>query len=161
MRKKNCSKIVAAFILGTILEVIAVNEVKKKRLAGLRKERDKFSDFYQLGSHWLEIKNLGKSTASYFKEMNYKKIAIYGMGEFANRLSEDLAKSGVEVAYGIDRDVCNAPVRIEAVYTLEDELPMVDAIVVTPFYAMEDIQKALKTKIDCPVISLEEVVWSV
>ena len=51
--------------------------------------------------------------------------------------------------------------RIEDIYFPEDELPKVDAIVVTPYSAMESIKAMLKNKVDCPIISLEEVVWSV
>lgn len=161
MRKNNVLIVGFAFVLGTVLGMSIINELKKKQLMESRRTTDKFSDFYQLLSHWLEVKNLGGSTAAYFEEMGYRKIAIYGMGELANRLSEDLGKSGIVIAYGVDRNVCSTPARMEEVYTLEDELPEVDAMIVTPFYAMGDIQNVLKTKIDCPIISLEEVVWSV
>jgi len=161
MKKKSALEIAAVFALGMVFGMTVTNELKKKRLEEQRKAADKFSDFYQLLSHWLEVKNLGGSTAAYFEEMGYRKIAIYGMGELANRLSEDLGKSGIVIAYGVDRNVCSTPARMEEVYTLEDELPEVDAMIVTPFYAMGDIQNVLKTKIDCPIISLEEVVWSV
>ena len=93
--------------------------------------------------------------------MNYKKIAIYGMGEFANRLMEELKNSDVEVVYGIDKDVCNSTSRVRNVYSLNDDLPQVDAIVVTPFYDMKSIKCDLKKKVDCPIVSLEEVIWSI
>lgn len=150
-----------AFAVGFVLGMVLVNRIRKKQLAEQRKVTDKFSDFYQLLSHWVEMKNLGGSTVTYFEEMNYRKIAIYGMGEIANRLSEELENSDIEVAYGIDREICSSPARIEEVYSVADELPGVDVIVVTPFYAMGAIKKALEEKVSCPIISIEEVVWSV
>lgn len=148
---------VTAIILGLTL----TNFKRKKALSSIRDEHDKFSDYYQLLSHWLESKNSGKSTVDYFEEKRYKHIAIYGMGDLANRLMEDLENSDIIVEYGIDRDACNAPARINEVYSPEDELPLVDAVVVTPFYAFDSVKNNLKSKTDCPVISLEEVVWSI
>lgn len=130
---------------------------KKKQL----EEKNKLLDNYYLLNHWLEIKNLGKSVSEYFEWMGYNKIAIYGMAELGNRLMEDLKGSSIEVVYGIDRDVSCAISRIGEMYNITDDLPDVDVIVVTPFYAYESIKSNLKKKVDCAIVSLEEVVWSV
>lgn len=124
-------------------------------------KEDKLLDYYELTLHWLEAKNFGGSAAEYFHYKNYKRIAIYGMGDLANRLIEDLENTDVEVIYGIDRDICTTPTRIAEVYTMEDTLSLVDVIVVTPFYAIEEIENSLKKKINCPIVSLEEVIWSI
>ena len=65
------------------------------------------------------------------------------------------------IDYGVDRDVSCTIARIENVYSLQEELPPAEVMVVTPYYAFESICNDLKEKIDCPVISLEEVIWSV
>lgn len=132
-----------------------------KRITALKSVNDKFSDNYQLLNHWLEIKNEGKNLARYFADMEYRRIAIYGMAELANRLSEELAGSGVEIVYGIDRDASCSISRIADVYSLQDPLPEVDVIIVTPYYAFETIKKDLEKKVKCPVVSIEEIVWSV
>ena len=36
-----------------------------------------------------------------------------------------------------------------------------DIVIVTPYYALEAIKKDLSGKVACPVVSIEEVVWSV
>lgn len=149
--------IIFLFIIIAIIEKI----IKLNKIDDLTRQWHKFSDFYQLASHWIEAKNYGKNSRTYFDEMNYKKIAIYGMGEFANRLMEELKNSDVEVVYGIDKDVCNSTSRVRNVYSLNDDLPQVDAIVVTPFYDMKSIKCDLKKKVDCPIVSLEEVIWSI
>ena len=134
----------------------------KKEKGALLSANNKLSDNYQLLNHWLEVKNEGKSLAGYFLEMGYSRIAIYGMAELANRLTEDLAGSGVEIVYGIDRDAGCSISRIAEVYSpQEDSLPEVDAVIVTPYYALEAIKKDLSGKVACPVVSIEEVVWSV
>lgn len=133
----------------------------RKKAFDLQWQVDKFIDHFQLLNHWLEIKNEGKSVASYFEEMGYKHIAIYGMAELGNRLCEDLSDSSIYIDYGIDRDVCCCIARIDKVYSPEDELARVDAIVVTPYSVFEEIKVNLEKKVQCPIISLEDVIWSV
>lgn len=134
---------------------------KKKEIYDLKKRVNVLSDHFQLLNHWLEIKNEGKSIASYFEKMGYNHIAIYGMAELANRLSEDLYGSSVDIDYGIDRDICCSIARIDEVYFPEDSLPNTGAIVVTPYSSFESIKKSLEVKVNCPIVSLEEVVWSI
>ena len=139
-----------------------VNRKHKKEKDALAAQATKFSDNYQLLNHWLEIRGEGKGLSCYFNAMGYKRIAIYGMAELANRLMEDLEGSGVEIAYGIDRDAGGSISRIAEVYSpQEKELPEADVVVVTPYYAMEAIKRDLEGKVGCPVVSIEEVVWSV
>ena len=134
----------------------------KKRDEMLRTENNKLLDNYQLLNHWLEIKNEGKSLRDYFVMMEFRRIAIYGMAELANRLTEELEGSGIEILYGIDRDAGCSISRIAEVYSpKEHKFPDVDAVIVTPCYAFESIQQDLAGKMDCPIISIEEVVWSV
>ena len=67
----------------------------------------------------------------------------------------------MKVSYGIDRDIAGTVCRIDEIYSLNDNLPAVDAIVVTPFYAFEAIKEQLEKKIDTGIISIEEVIWSI
>ena len=132
----------------------------QQKLTDYKREADKFKDNFQLLSHWLEVKNDGGSAEEYFREQGYGRIAIYGMGELANRLCEDLEDTDIEIVYGIDQDVCNTISRMDRVYSPDDNLEEVDAIIVTPFYAMDGIKSRLAEKVQCPIISLEEIVWS-
>lgn len=135
--------------------------VKEKQLQPIYSKEEHLLDQYHLLNHWLEIKNEGKSAADYFEFMGYHHIAIYGMAELANRLSEDLAESSVFIDYGIDRDVCCTMARIDKIYYPEEELPETDVVIVTPYQFFEDIRKKLEERLDCPVISIEDVIWSI
>lgn len=146
---------------GIISGIYFTKKWKDKKIYSMQDRIHVLSDHFQLLNHWLELKSEGKNTASYFEEMGYHHIAIYGMAELANRLSEDLKDTSVVIDYGIDRDVSCTIARIDAIYAPEDDLPKTDVIVVTPYSSFESIQEILKKKVDCPVISLEEVVWSV
>lgn len=144
-----------------IFGIRLLRQQDRQKISGLQDRVNVLSDHFQLLNHWLEIKAEGKQIASYFEEMGYFHIAIYGMAELANRLSEELEGSAVTVDYGIDKDVACTIARIDEIYSLEDELPGTDAVIVTPYSAFDEIKDILEKKVSCPVISLEEVIWSV
>ena len=151
----------AAATGGAILSFYEQWQREKRKADRLQDRINVLSDHFQLLNHWLEIRGEGKSTADYFQEMGYHHIAVYGMAELAIRLSEDLEGSLVHIDYGIDRDISCSQARISEVYSPEDNLPETDAIVVTPYAAFGEIRKVLEGKVNCPVVSLEEVVWSI
>ena len=138
-----------------------INSAQKIKNCNLKNRIEVLSDHFQLLNHWLEIKNEGKSVVTYFEEMGYRHIAIYGMAELANRLSEELSESSIHIDYGIDRDICCSIARIDKVYFPDDNLPEIDAIIVTPYSSFESIKTILAEKVNCPIISLEEVIWSI
>lgn len=148
----------AALTAGALMQSV---KNTKEDMTALKKASDKCTDNYNLLMHWLEIKNAGGSVASYFKDMGYKEVAVYGMWDLANRLIEDAESGGIRIVYGIDRDAACCISQLANVYSPEDELPEADVIVVTPFYAFDDIKNLLEKKVKCPIISLEDVVWSV
>ena len=150
-----------SIILGGLIIVCFIEKNKKEKIDGLKQRIEVLSDHFQLLNHWLEVKNEGKSIATYFEEMGYRHIAIYGMAELANRLSEELSESSVHIDYGIDRDICCSIARIDKVYFPDDNLPETDAIIVTPYSSFESIKTILAKKVNCPIISLEEVIWSI
>ena len=151
----------AAVTGGVFFGFCRLRQREKRKADRLQDRINVLSDHFQLLNHWLEIREEGKSTADYFLEKGYHHIAVYGMAELAIRLSEDLEGSPVRIDYGIDRDISCSQARIREVYSPEDDLPETDAIVVTPYAAFREIRKILEGKVSCPVVSLEEVVWSI
>ncbi len=147
--------------LGGLTMLYFIKKNKKQKIDSLKQRIEVFFDHFQLLNHWLEVKNEGKSIATYFEKMGYYHIAIYGMAELANRLSEELSESSIHIDYGIDRDICCSIARIDKVYFPDDNLPETDAIIVTPYSSFESIKTILEEKVNCPIISLEEVIWSI
>ena len=82
-------------------------------------------------------------------EKKWKKIAIYGMGAIGELVLNDLKKIGADAVYAIDRDPDSVFVDHQ-VYSLDDELPLMDIIIVTPFLQYNNIgpelEKVAKTK---------------
>lgn len=109
-------------------------------------------------NQWLMVKQEGKSIASYLEENNFKKIAIYGMSYAGERLLDDLKGTGIEVAYAIDQNAERMFADVEVV-TVDDVLEPVDAVIVTAIYFFDEIEEKLSDLIDCPIISLEDIIY--
>ena len=118
---------------------------------------NKITRYYHIFNHWLKLKQQDISCRDYFIENEYHKIAIYGFKELGERLYDELKESEIEVCYIIDKNKDNIWAEID-VYDMEQELPEVDAIVVTPTWFFEEIEKELEVRTKCAIVSLEDVV---
>ena len=47
------------------------------------------------------------------------------------------------------------------ILTIEDELPEVDVVVVTAVFYYDQIAEGLLNRIECPVVSLEDILYNV
>lgn len=109
-------------------------------------------------NQWLMIKQEGKSIAAYLEENNFKKIAVYGMSYAGERLLDDLKGTGIEVAYAIDQNAERMFADVDVV-TTDDVLKPVDAVIVTAIYFFDEIEEKLSDLVDCPVVSLEDIIY--
>lgn len=95
-----------------------------------------------------------------FESHGYKKIAIYGMSYAGETLLNELKDSGITVVYGIDKNAASIYADIKILPKI-DSLEEVDAIVVTAITFFDEIEKMLAEETDCPVVSLEDVLFEV
>ena len=117
-----------------------------------------FKCYFNVLNNWLKIKNMNRSFQTFF-DCNYiKTVAIYGMGELGKRLYEELKLLNVDVLYGIDKNAKNLIIDGLDIITLEDSLPKVDIIIITPVHYFEEIEKDILKKGDYNLVSLEEMV---
>ena len=145
---------------GAAAAAVAVRQVMKKEVEAQWRISEKHLALYRMMDQWVAIKQQGKNLADYFEKMQYKVIAVYGMSYAGLRLAEELENSNIEIKYGIDKNAETIYSDIEIV-TLEDELEEVDAIVVTPIFFFDEIEEKLSAKTDCPIISLEDILYEV
>lgn len=157
--KKGMIGILAAS-LGIAAGVIGVNYFKNKKIVEKTEKVDKFKGYYNLLNQWLQLKNEGKNLHTYFHDYNYKSIAIYGMGELGNRLYEELKDSDIEIKYAIDKNAESTYSELNVI-GIEEKYEEVDVIVVTAIFAFDEIEKELSLKVQCPVISLEDIVYEI
>lgn len=125
------------------------------------KELDRKNDaILKLFSKWLSAKQKGKSLVQYFEENQYKTIAVYGLHYLGECLVEELKGSSVEVKYAIDRNADKIETDVK-MYRPDEDLPEVDVVVVTPFYYFDEIDEMLFEKMDCPIVSIEDVIYEI
>lgn len=153
-------KEVLILIWGIIVGVVFEKSHGKNKISSLNDNYNKYYDYYQLMNKWLISKEEGKTVACYFKEENIKTIAIYGAGDMANRIVAELQESDIIVKYAIDQNICCTNSDIPKIYGLDDKLPKVDAIVITPFHAFNTISSSLRKCCDYQMLSLQEIIYS-
>ena len=120
----------------------------------------KHLDLYMMSNQWVRVHQEGKSIADYLKKKGYRTIAIYGMSYAGDTLLEELKNSSIVVSYGIDKGADGIYSSINIVKPC-DELEKVDAIIVTSISYFDEIVAELCVKIDCPIISLEDILYEI
>lgn len=121
---------------------------------------DKIYKNYGVLREWLLLNIQGKRVSDFFDRSHYQKIAVYGMAELGQLFVSELRKFGLDVKYGIDCRAGTITAEIP-VLTLEDELPPVDVVIVTAVYYFNQIADSLKDRLECPVISIQDVLYSI
>ncbi len=125
----------------------------------LEDENKKHKEFYVVMYKWLKLRNSGSGIASYFEKKGYRNIAVYGMKELGELLCDELrGKEEINVKYCIDRNITGSyngvPIRRP-----DEDLESVDVIVITAIHYFNEIESDLMDNVDCPVISIEDVIW--
>lgn len=146
-----------SFVVGTITGTVTTGTKLNNIIEKKQQEKEKFRIMYQMMESWFRLKLEGKNIEDYFNAYGYKHIAIYGMGDIGKNLLADLRISSVKVDYAIDKVVTNTEdIRV---VSPEEKLEKVDAIVVTAIAYFDDINDNLSSKTDCPIISLEDIIY--
>ncbi|MDE6760102.1 MAG: hypothetical protein K2J90_05390 [Lachnospiraceae bacterium] len=154
---------VISSLVGGIVGAAAVGKMSQDTIKEKDGKTNKFKSYYTMLNQWLCIKQQNGNLSDYFKENNYNKIAIYGLGEMGSRLISELNGTEIEVVYGLDKKVDNIFCDIKA-YSLDDIENIsdkVDVVVVTAIFAYDEIEEELREKFDCDIISLEDVVFEI
>lgn len=152
------SKGIVGFVLGVAIAGIGVTVVKEKKLNEQKKNTTKYLALFRQMNQYLVTKQMGKKIESFFEEKNIKTIAIYGMSHIGQRIIDDLRDSDVQVMYGIDQRADRLTYELD-IYHPEDELPDVDAIVVTA-YDFDEIAELLAGKTNCNILAFHEIIFS-
>ncbi len=111
---------------------------------------------YNILNQWLRLRQRGIELYSYFTARGTRSVAIYGFHMLGQRLYDDLKDSPVRVLYAIDKKPAENDWEIP-VYHPEDPLEAVDMIVITPIFDTLEIKRSLARKLDCNMISIEEI----
>lgn len=147
-------------IAGIIAGGVSALQVGKGKIGKYKDLDRKNNMILGLYNKWMYARNEGKTIAEYLKENGYKSVAIYGMHYLGENLLEELTANEVEVKYAIDRNADKISSEVSLLRP-EDDLPNVDAIIVTAFYFFNEIQSNLQERVDCPVLSIEDLIYEI
>lgn len=103
----------------------------------------------------------GKTLAEILKNRGYYSCAIYGYGNIGQCVYTDLIQHGYDLSYIVDKNVDQIIDKESLqckIYSLEDEFPKTDLMIITPVFYYEEILMDIEKKIDCPIISLDDFV---
>jgi lactate dehydrogenase-like 2-hydroxyacid dehydrogenase len=145
-------------VVGAAAVFQTVGKEYEKKYNKAQSYSDKHLALFYLMNQWVKVKQEGKNLSSYFEKNGYKKIAIYGMGHAGETLVDELRGTATEVAFGIDKNADSIYAGIDVV-SPDEEWEHVDAIVVAAITFFDEIEEELSQKVDCPIISLEDVVY--
>lgn len=151
---------VVSGLVGMGIGAGAVGKVMNDKSKQWQDLSDKHLALFQMMNQWVRVKQEGKNLSQYFESNSYKNIAIYGMSYAGESLVEELKNTEIRVKYGIDKNADRIYSEIDIV-TIEDSLEEVDVIVVTAITFFDEIVEKLEKKIDCPIISLEDILYEV
>ncbi len=122
------------------------------------KKSDKFMKMVKILDYWLKLKEDKKDIAKFLEKMGYDNIAIYGIGYLGKHLVDELNKSELNLNYIIDKKIDRIEENIK-IYKPNDILPKVDIIIVTAITEFDKIFDELEKKMECPVVSLEDIIF--
>lgn len=149
---------VLSVLTGTVIGAKAMSKAADQTVRKIQTMSDKHLALFLMMNRWLQVKQEGKSLVDYFENHKYKSIAIYGVSYAGERLLNEVKDSRITVKYGIDKeaDSIDADIRV---LSPDDLLEDVDAIVVTPIFFIDEIEHSLSQKVDCPIISLQDILF--
>lgn len=151
---------ILSLLTGAALGAGVVGKLFSDKTEKARSMSKKHLELFLMMNQWVKVKQTGKNLADYFETNGYKTIAIYGMSYAGETLLDELRGTGITIAYGIDQKADSLYSDVD-ILSIEDSLEAVDAVVVTAITFFDEIEEQLSQKMDCPVISLEDILAEV
>ncbi|MCH5259073.1 MAG: hypothetical protein J1F18_04925 [Lachnospiraceae bacterium] len=151
---------VLSTLAGAAIGAGTAGTVKEKEVQKWKDYSNKHLALYKMMCQWVTVKQDGTNLAEYFEQNGYKRIAIYGMSFAGDTLAHELRDTGIQVVYGIDQNAATLYADFDIV-TMEDKLEEVDVVVVTAITFFDAIAEELSAKINCPIVSLEDVLYEI
>lgn len=144
---------IAGILLGGLLGIY----FQEKRIKQIRRRADKDSRIIDVQLAWLHLYQDGRSLIEFFHKHQYKRVAVQGLGKLGKSLIYEFNQSDIDVSYGIDRNTALSNELGIVVYSTDDSLPDVDAVIITAIADYNNIANQLYEKLDCPLIPLDAI----
>lgn len=126
-------------------------------IVGKNKDRNvnKFKQYFKLMTKWIQLD--ADKVEKYLFKQGIGTISIYGVGDIGKTLFDQLKDSRVKVVSFLEaRD--REQYQGVPVVSIDRYNTKTDAIIVTPFLEYDQIKKELGKRVNCKIISIEEVI---
>ena len=121
--------------------------------------KEKYKKYFMLLTSWMDILESNGSLEEYFICKGIDNVAVYGAGGVGEHLLKQLRESNITIKYVIDKSEFLKASETLPLYKPCDDLPEVDAIVVTVIDSFEMVSERVQEKINCPILSIIDVVF--
>lgn len=113
---------------------------------------------YSTAIKWITHKQNGVSLEEYFKDKGYNNIALYDMNDMSLCLCKELEGTEIKVAYAVVHGGTHVSSNLP-IYSLDEDFPQVDVMVVMNPYNFETIRNDIQGKIAFDLVSIEDIVY--
>lgn len=151
---------ILSLLCGAVGGMIGTKRVMQKKLNTATGYSDKHLSLFLMMNQWVKVKQEGKNLGEYFERNGLKRIAVYGMSYVGEALIEELKNTGIEVVYGIDKNADRIFSTVDVI-SADDSFAEVDAVIVTAITYFDEVKEELFEKINCQIISLEDILYDV
>ena len=151
---------VISTLVGAIAGATAAAKVSIGMIDRNREMSDKHLIILRALNEWMITKQNGKHIVDYFHKKEIKTVAIYGMSFLGERLYDELKGTDIEVKYAIDKNATNIFSEIDILLP-DEELPEVDAVIVTPIFFFTEIESNLAPKTQAKIIPLDDILYEI
>ena len=142
---------------GFIAGILWENRREKNKIMDKNRNIDNLQRNQRFLLAWLKLQGRSDMFDAYFKWYGAGNIAVYGNGQIGKCFIRELADTKVKVQYIIDRNAKYMDSEIP-IYSLEEDLPKVDAIVIAVMNQSDSIAEEIERKCGYSVISIEDVI---
>lgn len=157
--KKGMISVLSA-MTGMIFGVGMIGKMLGREMGKKQNMSDKHLALFLMMNQWVRVKQEGKSLAGHLEKKGYKTVAVYGMSYAGERLRMELKDGAITIKYAIDRNAASINSDVKVV-SPDDVLENVDAVIVTSISFIDEITDLLSEKMDCPILSLEDVLYEI
>lgn len=152
------SCLIGIILLGYIVLMYLVKKASET-IERKNKEIERYRDYYYLNNCWIDAKNRNKKIGDYCISHGYQNVILYGFSEVGVNAYFELKQAKLKKLYIMDRalSIHNTDFNVAKI---NQKLDKVDLIIITVLNQKECIKKELQKNYKCPIISLEDVIYS-
>lgn len=118
---------------------------------------ERYQCYWRVLHQWMLLKENGVSIGEYLYQKRIRKVAVYGMGMLGLHLVKELEGGPVKILCGIDR-AAEALHQVFPIVMPGEPIGEVDAVIITPVYAFDEIYTTLREQYRGKILSLMELV---